>query len=62
MKSKLKSQIRPLRASGDNGGELLSAGVNINIPPKTWLYMGFALGIPAVAVVLLLIVKEAIKK
>lgn len=62
MKSKLKSQTRPLRASGDNSNEILSAGVNINIPPKTWLYMGFALGIPAVAVVLLLIVKEAINK
>ena len=62
MKSKLKSQTRPLRASGDNGNELLSAGVNINIPPKTWLYMSLALGIPAIAIVLLLIVKEVIKK
>lgn len=48
-------------ATGDSK-ELLSAGININIPSKTWLYMGLALGIPAVAVVLLLIFKDFITK
>lgn len=57
--NKLKAQIN--RADGDSN-ELLSAGININIPPKTWLYMGLTIGIPAVVIILLLTFKDFIVK
>ncbi len=58
--NKLKSHIN--RATDPSNKELLSAGININIPPKTWLYLGCAIGVPAVLIILLIIVKDIIIK
>lgn len=41
---------------------LFSAGVNINIPPKTWLYLGLAIGIPGIAIILMLIVRDIVNQ
>ena len=49
------------KAGGDNK-ELLSAGVNINIPNSTWIGLGLALGLPGIAIMLLWIFKDFINK
>lgn len=58
---KTKIHISPIRkATGDN--ELLSAGVNINIPNSTWIGLGLALGLPGIAIMLLWIFKDFVNK
>lgn len=39
-----------------------SAGINLNIPKSTWLYMAAAVTVPAVIIILMLILKENIAK
>ena len=48
------------KATDDNN--LFNAGVdvNLNIPKATWLYLGLAISIPSVIIILMLILKEKI--
>lgn len=41
---------------------LFSAGVDINIPAKNYLLLGLAIGIPGIAIVLMLIIRDVIKQ
>lgn len=63
LKSDHKIQLNA--ANGEDNKEnkeLLSAGVNINIPAKTWLYLGMATTFPAVIIIVMLILKDKLLK
>lgn len=60
-KKNKKLHLNP--ANGEESSkELISAGVNINIPAKTWLYLGMATTFPAIIIVLMLILKDKLTK
>lgn len=42
--------------------EAITAGINLNLPKNFFLKMGMCITIPAVIIILLLIVKDYIKK
>ena len=41
---------------------LFNAGININIPTKTWVYLGMSITIPAIVIIATLFIKDRLAK
>lgn len=50
------------KATDGEPKNLINAGVNLNIPKMTWLYMATAITVPAVIIIFMLILKEQLNK
>lgn len=51
-----------INKANDEPNNAINAGININIPKQTWIGLGLAIGIPAVLIIAMLIIKDTINK
>lgn len=57
--NKSKEKLHIVKANGQNeDSNLFSAGININIPTKTWFCLAAAILIPAIIIIVMLTIKD----
>lgn len=58
----MKKKPFRLNKATDEQNNLINAGININIPRSTWLYMATAITVPAIIIILMLTLKDKLKQ